>query len=266
MKLSIITVNLNNASGLKKTCLSVVAQTFKEFEWIIIDGASEDNSVDIIKQYSNDVNYWISEPDSGIYNAMNKGIKLATGEYLLFLNSGDYLLHPWTLQEVIDEIKASKYADIYFSDAVLDTYQVLKFPENITLDFFQQDMINHQNCLIRRELFKNRLYDESYQLLADYHFYVKGVLEKNLTFFHINTHIAIYDMNGISNKNIEKQFSEIKSILKELGIEEKGLYRENNFSVWDILKKTKYVLPYGLFKLLLLFRDYLRSHKRFLRG
>ena len=95
MKLSIVTVNLNNADGLLKTIESVASQTFTDFEYIIVDGASTDESLNIICQYENvpmSHFQWISEPDSGIYQAMNKGIRMAKGEYLLFLNSGDYFV------------------------------------------------------------------------------------------------------------------------------------------------------------------------------
>ena len=91
MKLSIITVNLNNRDGLKKTIDSVISQTFKDFEWIVIDGGSTDGSRELIEQYVNHFAYWVSEPDKGVYNAMNKGVKKAKGEYLQFLNSGDWL-------------------------------------------------------------------------------------------------------------------------------------------------------------------------------
>ena len=94
MKLSIITINLNNASGLEKTIQSVINQTYKDFEFIVIDGASTDGSVEVIKKYSSGINYWVSESDTGIYNAMNKGIRKAQGEYCLFLNSADYLFSP----------------------------------------------------------------------------------------------------------------------------------------------------------------------------
>ncbi len=89
MKLSIITVNLNNKDGLQKTIDSVISQTFKDFEWIVIDGGSTDGSKELIEKYSDYISYWVSEPDKGIYNAMNKGIKVAKGDYLEFLNSGD---------------------------------------------------------------------------------------------------------------------------------------------------------------------------------
>lgn len=91
MKLSIITINYNNREGLRKTIESVVAQTTREFEYIVIDGGSTDGSVDVIKEFSDYIDYWVSEPDKGIYNAMNKGVKVAHGDYCQFLNSGDWL-------------------------------------------------------------------------------------------------------------------------------------------------------------------------------
>ena len=251
MKLSIITINLNNASGLQKTCLSVVTQTFKEFEWIIIDGASVDNSVDIIKQYLNNVSYWISEPDSGVYNAMNKGINIATGEYFLFLNSGDYLLHPWTLHEVINEIKLSKYADVYYTDVLLSDYQLIKHPKTITLNFFLKTSINHQNCIIRQKLFKDELYNENYKIASDWYFFIKGFYNNTITYFHIKTNITIYDINGISNN--KKLISERKEILEKMNL----VIKDSSFSsrkylssFCNILKLIKYILPYGLYKII----------------
>ena len=97
----IITINYNDAAGLKKTIDSVINQTYTEFEYIIIDGGSSDSSLQIIKENANQINYWVSETDKGIYNAMNKGIEAAKGEYLLFLNSGDYLLDSLVLKKVI---------------------------------------------------------------------------------------------------------------------------------------------------------------------
>lgn len=100
MKLSIITINLNNKDGLEKTIESVVSQTFTDYEFIIIDGGSTKGDVELIKEYENKISYWVSEKDSGIYNAQNKGIKQARGEYLYFLNSGDALYENTTLEKV----------------------------------------------------------------------------------------------------------------------------------------------------------------------
>ena len=158
MKLSIITINYNNAEGLRKTLASVAAQTFRDFEHIIVDGGSTDESVEIIRQYADNEAIrpenskadnlalspyhlitsspiiWISEPDSGIYNAMNKGIKMAKGEYLLFLNSGDYLVDADTLKNVFEE---ANDVDIIYGDRI-NVYEdgsqkeVNYFPDKIT--------------------------------------------------------------------------------------------------------------------------------------
>src|SRR5690554_2808646 len=122
IKLSVITVNLNNAAGLSKTLESVASQTFTNYEHIIIDGGSTDGSVDIIKDYERKFNgapghlYWVSEPDKGIYNAMNKGIKVASGEYCNFLNSGDYYISAPTLSTIFDH---NPNSDILYGDALI---------------------------------------------------------------------------------------------------------------------------------------------------
>src|SRR5574344_588656 len=100
--ISIITVNKDNCAGLKFTIDSVLCQTFKDYEWIVIDAASTDGSVELIKQYQEHISYWVSEPDGGIYAGMNKGILKATGEYILFLNSGDLLVNNEVLQSIVD--------------------------------------------------------------------------------------------------------------------------------------------------------------------
>ena len=117
MKLSIITVNLNNRDGLQKTIDSVICQTFRDFEWIVIDGGSTDGSKELIEQYADHFAYWVSEPDKGIYNAMNKGIKVAKGEYLQFLNSGDSLWNETTLQGVVPFFSGT--TDIFYGDVAI---------------------------------------------------------------------------------------------------------------------------------------------------
>jgi len=252
MQLSIITINKNNAAGFKKTCLSVITQTFKDFEWIIIDGASDDNTVNIIKQYSDKVTYWISEQDLGIYNAMNKGILKAKGDYCLFLNSGDYLSHPWTLEEVLNEIKTCKKADVYYSDAVEDGYKVTIYPKEINLKYLIHYMINHQNTLIRRKLFENKLFNEKYKIIADWYFFISELIQHNIYFLKIKTNIAVYDTNGVSRLYEKERQHERKMALKELNI------LKINISLIKIIKLTKYLLPYGFYKLYLLLKGNLK--------
>ena len=102
MTLSIITINYNNAAGLEKTIKSVISQTCKRYEFIIIDGGSKDGSKDIIEKYQDQITYWVSEPDNGIYNAMNKGVKVAKGEYCIFMNSGDIFVDNDVIRDVFN--------------------------------------------------------------------------------------------------------------------------------------------------------------------
>ena len=136
MKLSIITVNKNNALGLEQTALSIICQIFTDFEWIVIDGASGDNSINIIKKYEYKMKYWVSEADSGIYSAMNKGILQAAGTYCLFLNSGDWFFAPDSLARAFARINNSEPADIYYANCLTDEYSLWKMPVTLALDYF----------------------------------------------------------------------------------------------------------------------------------
>ena len=135
MKFSIITVNYNNKEGLRKTIESVIHQTFRDFEFIVIDGGSTDGSDDVLKEYDAQIDYWVSEPDGGIYQGMNKGIKKATGEYLNFMNSGDCFyasnilgikFDKFTLDEFLDGVEelVSKI-DTFKENADMNNYAIV---------------------------------------------------------------------------------------------------------------------------------------------
>ena len=132
MKFSIITINLNNKAGLTKTIESVILQTYTDFEYIVIDGDSMDGSKAVIQQYQDKIDYWVSEPDTGIYQAMNKGIKVAQGEFLLFLNSGDCLVSDKILEAVAESIMVPFRADIYSGDLYLNNRKTDKLIESPT--------------------------------------------------------------------------------------------------------------------------------------
>lgn len=194
MTLSIITVNLNNRDGLQRTIDSVVSQTFTDYEWIVIDGGSTDGSRELIEQYSDHFAYWCSEPDKGIYNAMNKGIAHAKGDWLQFLNSGDWLYSADTLSIVFSKQSES---DIMYGDAIYcwgDKQVLKKFPQTVSLYSLITSSINHQTCFIRHELFETP-YDETYNYYADwdklFEWFFKGV-----TFFHTLDIIVRYDATG----------------------------------------------------------------------
>lgn len=200
MKLSVITVNYNNKAGLQRTIDSVVCQTWRDFEWIVIDGGSTDGSKQLIEQYQQHFAYWCSEPDGGVYNAMNKGIARAKGDYLLFLNSGDALYDENVLQ-TIDDIHSS--ADIITGQAIrMDTNELLRqYDKNLLIQLYL-DTLNHQATFIKRELFKDTCYDESLKIVSDWKFWMEAILWKRASVDVVDIVIARQDMNGISGGNI----------------------------------------------------------------
>lgn len=212
MNLSIITVNKNNAAGLERTIQSVINQTFKDFEYIIIDGASTDSSVEVIKKYANKIDYWISEPDRGIYNAMNKGIKVAKGEYLLFLNSGDWLVDDKVLEEVFS---IGFEEDIVYGDLLIDEKEIKYYPDKITLLYFFRDTLPHPGSLIKKEVFNyTGLFNENFVIASDYDFFLKALIKYNVSYLHLKTVITVFLTNGISSKNYDIALKEKKEILK----------------------------------------------------
>lgn len=214
MKLSIITVNLNNRNGLQKTIDSVVAQTFRDFEWIVIDGGSTDGSKELIEQYADRFAYWVSEPDKGIYNAMNKGIKVAKGEYLQFLNSGDWLCDKTALERCFShEFNADiVYGNLFFSDNGIDYSECYK-PERLSFRFLLKDTINHNASFIKRKNLAKELYDEDLLIVSDWKFFLIQAL-RNGTYEYINEFMVCYDNNGISSVNVETLEKERDLVLK----------------------------------------------------
>lgn len=202
MRLSIITINKNNAAGLEKTIQSVVSQTYPDFEYIVIDGGgstSNGNDMSIIKKYSQKITYWVSEPDTGIYNAMNKGIRQAKGDYCLFLNSGDWLIEDNTLQNVFAEIAEKPDGDIYYSDLLRNSGEFVTFPNILTPGYFIFNSISHQNSIIKTDLFyKHQIYNEKKIIVSDWEFFFKEIYLHKSKFVKINTKISIYLGGGLS--------------------------------------------------------------------
>jgi alpha(1,3/1,4) fucosyltransferase len=221
MKLSIITINKDNALGLEKTIQSVVNQTYNDFEYIVIDGNSTDESVEIINKYSSEINYWVSEHDTGVYNAMNKGIRKAQGEYCLFLNSGDWLITSTTLQEVFNEINDIMTADIFYSDLNMTDGSLIKFPNNLSIIHLIERTISHQNSLIKRSLFFDHgLYNEDLFIASDWEFFLYELWKYKSNFTHITTCISIFDVHGIGSiesiKHYKERLTVIQNVFNEL--------------------------------------------------
>lgn len=200
LKLSIITVNYNNKAGLLKSFDSVFNQTFKDFEYIVIDGGSSDGSKEIIEENQVNISYWVSEKDRGIYHAMNKGIAKSTGDYLLFLNSGDYLYDSSVLETAFSNDLTE---DIVYGDVVWDTngIQTLhKFPNKVLFSYFEAGhILPHQGSFIRKSLFESLgLYDESQKIIADWIFFIQAICRYNSSYKHIDLLISVCGRDGIS--------------------------------------------------------------------
>jgi len=201
MKLSIITVNLNNFDGLKKTVESVLAQTWREFEYIVIDGASTDGSAEYLSSVSKDFTWWVSEKDRGIYQAMNKGIEKATGEYLLFLNSGDFLANENILEEIKPELTGE---GIIYGDLTLvkndGSTEPKIYPDQLTYSYVWEQSLPHPAAFIRRDLF-DRLgqYNEKAKITADWQFFMLALFSIGTDYKHINRQITVFNLNGICN-------------------------------------------------------------------
>ena len=259
MKLSIITVNKNNTAGLEKTIKSVINQTYCNFEYIIIDGASNDDSMEKIKKYANKINYWISEPDSGIYNAMNKGIRKARGEYCLFLNSGDWIINNTTLYDLFLELENTEDAGIYYTDCMSTEHIYFQPPKSIDINYLIVHNLNHQNSLIKRSLFfEHKLYNENFRIASDYEFWLREFWIYKTRFIYIKTNITIYDSLGISsNSNFDSELEDsIRSVFGDIS-EPLIKLRHYTHSTYGTLTET-----YGYSKLLNFF---LRVYKFILK-
>ena len=214
MRYSIITVNYNNKDGLEMTIKSVLGQTCKDFEYIIIDGGSTDGSVEVIKKYATQIDYWVSEPDSGVYNAMNKGIKKASGDYLNFMNSGD-TYHSTTALETIEGLHSDDDFIIGgYYDSTRGVAHIIP-PQEVTLLTLLKFTINHQATFLKRKLFEKRLYDENYIIMADAKFNFQSIIFDNCSVKITENIISNYDTTGISS-NYDLYKKEREQFLKEL--------------------------------------------------
>ncbi len=238
MKLSIITINYNNAEGLRKTLASVATQTYRDIEHIIIDGASSDGSVDVIKEYvlSNPKKEsffkhaitWVSEKDNGIYNAMNKGIRKATGSYIEILNSGDVLASLDVAERMLREVEKNEYPAILYGN-MLKSYDGKTIINKDTCGgagatesflYFYRGTLNHDCAYIRRDLFdKYGLYNEEMKICSDWEWYVKAIVLGGEKPVYTNIDVTIFDMNGVSEshgKNRELIKKERRGYLEEI--------------------------------------------------
>ena len=255
MKLSIITINYNNQVGLQRTIDSVLCQTWKDFEWLVIDGGSTDGSKELIEQYQEHFSYWCSEPDKGVYNGMNKGIKHAIGDYLLFLNSGDALYDPDVLQK-FSELNTE--ADIISGQAErTDSHEQLRHYDKSLFMQLYVDTLNHQGTFIKSSLFKDALYDESLRITADWKFWMEKIVFGNAKVEVMDFFVVRQDMTGISSdhnmEGVQLQLKERQQLLGEFfppmvhqALDDYQSLRESPYVIYGHhLKKSRFLHAIG---------------------
>lgn len=264
--LSIITVNLNTCLGLKKTIDSVIRQSFIDYQFIVVDGASVDESITVIETNQQQIDKWISEPDSGIYNAMNKGIRQAKGKYCLFLNSGDWLADENVLSRVFEHQQDADIisGDIAFYDSAKNAVKwLVPSPDVLTAKTLFNGTLPHQATFIKRELFdKYGFYNENLKIAADWQFFLETLLEHHVTYRHYPGLVAYFNMDGIScrtetqdlPKREKRAILETKyprfiadyDLLDQLEKEDQIWRSSKKFQVYDFLKKAG-IIGMGVF-------------------
>ncbi len=214
---SVITVCYNSAHLLQRTIKSLRLQTYSEIEYIVIDGASKDNTKQIIKENQDIINLWISEPDNGLYYAMNKGLDLANGEYVIYINAGDMFYSPDTLEKVFANHQDD--VDIYYGDTMILAENQKEIgsrrlgpPKQLTKDSFRWGMtVCHQSIFIKRTIAPK--YNTSYRITADYDWVLTSI-ENAKKIVNTNTYISKFLSGGLSSKHIVKANKERFRIMR----------------------------------------------------
>lgn len=221
-KITIITVVLNNLSGFTKTAKSILSQTsFERIEWIVIDGGSRDGTKEAILAYDNDISYWVSEPDKGIYDGMNKGIRQAKGLYTLFLNAGDSFVQNDTIEHVLQIINSKKTIDYFSGNAFLTQNgkltKISTPPRVITGLYLFKHSLCHQSTFIRTtRLLQWGGYDNSFKIVADAKFFFEDIVLRGATYFCMDFPVCYYDIDGISSIHYMTTLDERNRFLHQL--------------------------------------------------
>jgi glycosyltransferase involved in cell wall biosynthesis len=200
-KLSVITINLNNREGLEKTMESVISQTFfRRINYVIIDGGSTDGSIDVIRKYEKKLSYWVSEPDGGIYNAMNKGLDQCNTDYVMFLNSGDNLAASNVIERAFSEFDGT---DIIYGDMFINNKLLKLYPDVVTQKYLIKDSLPHPASFIRRKVLASVRYCEDYDIVSDWIFWYDQILKKDATYRHLHFPISNFMLGGTSSDEMK---------------------------------------------------------------
>ena len=219
LQLSIITICYNEKQ-IERTCHSIVNQTWQDFEWIVVDGGSTDGTLDILNKYRDRIDILISEPDTGRYNAMNKGIKLAHGKYLNFMNGGDAFYNSTVLEKIFKDSKQT--ADIlYGKECAIDGkfLYICSLPERLDVAYWLERTLRHQSSFFKKELFeKYGFYNENYKIASDFEAFVLFFI-KGASFQYIPCVVALFDLGGISCTNQKLSMIERRTLINICSME-----------------------------------------------
>jgi glycosyltransferase involved in cell wall biosynthesis len=204
-RISIITINYNNRDGLIHTIESVLSQLYSECQFIIIDGNSNDGSRDVIRRYNDRIDYWVSEPDNGVYHAMNKGIAVADGDYCIFMNSGDCFYDENVLSKAVQfcsaDILVGETNVVRQINGEFVTQEVFKVPDVMTGKHLIEYGFNHQSSFIKTELLKRNNYDEELKYVSDWKFFIQELIFNNCSYQSLPFIVANYDFSGITSQS-----------------------------------------------------------------
>ncbi|WP_315003232.1 glycosyltransferase [uncultured Selenomonas sp.] len=227
-KISIITVVYNAAATIEQTILSVVKQDYSNIEYIIVDGGSTDGTLDIVKKYEEKIALWLSEPDHGIYDAMNKGLTHATGDYIYYLGADDCLLAPTSISQVVSFLQDNPEVDVLCASVMMvDT--VYRIEKVYSSNFSEADVLSgyntpHQGMFVRREILQKYRFDTSYHIAADYKNFLKFYLDQNIALKQTAMIVAYYANDGVSGNGTDAQRMEDVRALQENGVNVTAYY------------------------------------------
>lgn len=253
-KVSIITVCLNCEKYFEDAIKSAYEQTYQNIEYIIIDGGSTDGSIKIFNKYKNRIDKLIMEKDNGIFDAMNKGIKLATGEIIYFLNSDDKFYDNKVVEKVVTAFEDNKKADFIYGnlmvfDPVTSTSYIERYPEKISRSLFLKKTIGHPASFFRSDCFqKVGYFDESYKIASDYEWYLRAIFTKGLKGAHIENIVSIFRLGGNSSveRDMKAYFSERILIQKKYLNPLQILYTRFVFIMRILLRKEGVKFLHGI--------------------
>ncbi|MEI3801754.1 MULTISPECIES: glycosyltransferase family 2 protein [unclassified Chitinophaga] len=231
--ITVITVVYNDCTHIEETIKSIVNQTYKEIEFIIIDGASVDGTVDIIKKYERSIDYWVSEKDKGIYDAMNKGIAVATGAYTIFMNSGDTFYNEHVLADIFNQPEIQQeLPDIIYGDTYIRhrPYLVLKKADQVPVSDNAMPFC-HQSVFIITSHLKKYHFNLSYRIIGDRELITRLYLDK-CKYRYINQAISIIEGDGFSNRSRLAYQLEENRMLLDFKLITKGKARINEKKAW----------------------------------